>query len=44
MVLVDTMGATTEMHFVSVKLNSDVPDAEFVFTAPPGVRVIKAGG
>lgn len=44
LVLVDTMGATTEMHFTSVKLDSEVPDTEFVFTAPPGVQVIKAGG
>lgn len=44
LVLVDTMGATTEMHFTSVKLDAGVPDAEFVFVAPPGVQVIKAGG
>jgi outer membrane lipoprotein carrier protein len=43
LVLVDTMGTQTELHFSSVKLDVDVPDSEFVFVAPPGVSVIKAG-
>lgn len=43
-VLVDAMNNVTEMHFTSVKFNQEVSDSEFVFVAPPGVQVIKAGG
>jgi len=43
LVLVDPMGAVTEMHFTGVRFDADVADTEFVFVAPPGVQVIKAG-
>jgi len=43
LILTDALGAVTEMHFTLVRLDSDVPDSEFEFVAPPGVQVIKAG-
>jgi len=44
LVLVDSMNFSTEMHFSSVRFDTDVPDSEFTFVAPPGVQVIKTGG
>lgn len=41
LLLVDTMGTQTELHFSAVRMNVDVPDSEFVFVAPSGVSVIK---
>lgn len=43
LVLVDQMDNVTEMNFTMVRLNGDIPDSDFVFVAPPGVQVIKAG-
>ncbi len=44
LVLTDSMNNVTELHFSSVRLNSDVADSEFTFVAPPGSQVVKAGG
>lgn len=43
LVLVDPMGARTEMHFAGVKFDVEVLDSEFEFVAPPGVQVLKTG-
>ncbi|HND28842.1 MAG TPA: hypothetical protein PLA94_02550 [Myxococcota bacterium] len=43
LILTDAMGSVTEMHFTLVRIDTDVPDAEFEFVPPPGVQVIKAG-
>jgi outer membrane lipoprotein carrier protein len=39
----DLFGNQTELTFSQMKLNVDVPDAEFDFKAPAGVQVIKGG-
>lgn len=44
LLLVDPMGARTEMHFAAVRFDTEVPDSEFEFVAPAGVQVIKTGG
>lgn len=41
-VITDTFDAVTELDFDNVKLNLTVADAEFVFTVPDGVDVVKA--
>lgn len=43
LLLVDPMGAKTEMHFAGVRFDVEIPDSEFDFVTPPGVQVIKAG-
>lgn len=42
--LVDQFGTETEFTFSMVKLNPDLPDSEFTFTAPDGVETIVADG
>lgn len=44
LVVTDAMDNVTEMDFSMVRLNVDVPDAEFVFQAPPGTQVIAPAG
>lgn len=43
LVLIDQFDTVTAMSFTNMKLNSDVPDTDFVFTPPAGVQVIKSG-
>jgi outer membrane lipoprotein-sorting protein len=42
--LVDTMDNKIDMNFTMVRLNVDIPDAEFTFTPPAGVQVVQSGG
>jgi len=42
-VLVDQLDNVTTMNYMNLRMNGDVPDSEFVFTAPSGVTVIKPG-
>jgi chaperone LolA len=42
--IVDPLDNVTEMSFTGVRLNTDIPDSEFVFVPPPGVSVMKTGG
>ena len=44
LVLVDQFDSVTSMTFSNLRLNQDVPDSEFVFTAPAGVQLIQSGG
>lgn len=41
LVLVNQMDDVTQMTFTNVVMNKDIPDAEFSFVAPPGVKVVK---
>ncbi|MDP2306385.1 MAG: outer membrane lipoprotein carrier protein LolA [Pseudomonadota bacterium] len=43
LVLVNQLDDVTEMNFTAVRMNQDIPDAEFTFVAPPGVKVVKTG-
>ncbi|MDP2317267.1 MAG: outer membrane lipoprotein carrier protein LolA [Pseudomonadota bacterium] len=43
LVLVNQMDDVTEMNFTAVRMNQDIPDSEFSFVAPPGVKVVKTG-
>lgn len=43
LVLVNQLDDVTEMNFTAVRMNQDIPDAEFTFVAPPGVKVVKPG-
>ncbi len=43
LVLVNQFDDVTEMSFTAVRMNQDIPDAEFTFTAPPGVKLVKTG-
>jgi outer membrane lipoprotein carrier protein len=43
LVLVDQLENTTTMDFTNLRMNTDVPDTEFVFQVPQGVQVIKTG-
>lgn len=43
LVLVDQLDNTTTMNFTNLRMNTDVPDSEFVFQVPQGVQVIKSG-
>ncbi len=43
LVLINQLDDVTEMTFTAVVMNKDIPDAEFTFVAPPGVKVVKAG-
>lgn len=40
-ILTNSMGDTIRMEFSSVKLNADIPDANFQFEIPEGVTVIE---
>lgn len=44
LLLEDQLGNITEMDFVNLRLNQDVPDSEFTFVPPAGVQVIKTTG
>lgn len=44
LVLTDQLDNVTEMDFVNLRFNQDVPDSDFVFVAPAGVQVIKSTG
>ena len=41
LVIEDQAGGSTEMNFLNIRLNPDLPDSEFVFVPPPGVQVIQ---
>jgi outer membrane lipoprotein carrier protein len=43
LVLVNQLDDVTEMNFTAVRMNQDIPDAEFKFVPPPGVKVVKTG-
>ena len=43
LVLVDQLDNRTTMSFTNLRMNTDVPDTEFVFAVPQGVQVIKSG-
>lgn len=43
LVLVNQLDDVTQMTFSAVTMNKDIPDAEFTFVAPPGVKVVKTG-
>ena len=43
LVLVSQMDDVTQMSFTMVKLNGDIPDAEFTFVPPPGTKIVKPG-
>ncbi len=43
LVLVSQMDDVTQMSFTMVKLNGDIPDAEFNFVPPAGVKIVKPG-
>ena len=43
LVLVNQFDDVTEMSFTAVRMNQDIPDAEFTFTVPPGVKLVKTG-
>lgn len=43
-VLTDQLDNVTEMDFLNLRFNQDVPDSEFVFVPPAGVQVVKSTG
>lgn len=43
LVMVDQFDTVTSMSFTNVKMNQDLPDADFLFKPPAGVQVIKSG-
>lgn len=43
LVLVNQLDDVTQMTFSAVTMNKDIPDVEFTFVAPPGVKTVKAG-
>lgn len=43
-VMTDALDNRVELTFKQVKLNPDLPDADFVFQIPDGAKVIQAGG
>ncbi len=43
LVMINQMNDVTEMTFTMVRLNQDIPDAEFTFVTPPGVTLTKTG-
>ncbi len=43
LVMIDQFDTVTSMSFTNMRLNQDVPDSDFTFTAPAGVQVIKSG-
>lgn len=44
LLLVDQLDNQTEMNFTNVRMNQDVPDAEFTFVVPAGVQVVRTQG
>lgn len=44
LVLVDQLDNQMEMNFTNVRMNQDVPDAEFTFVVPAGVQVVRTQG
>lgn len=43
LVMTDLLDNVTTMNFSNLRMNQDVPDAEFIFAIPQGVQVIKTG-
>jgi len=39
-IITDGQGNTNDLTFADIKTNTHLPEAEFHFTPPPGVRVI----